>query len=54
MFLKEKVRLSSSVNQYVLAYFVLLFYGTHYTVDRAPYTQMIEHSELSRIYSFGF
>lgn len=56
MFLKEKFKLSSSVNQYVLAYFVfvLLFYGIRYTADWATYTQMIEHPELSLDLLFRF
>lgn len=56
MFLKEKFKLSSSVNQYVLAYFVfvLLFYGIRYTADWASYTQMIEHPELSPDLLFRF
>ena len=56
MFFKERFNLSSSVNQYVLAYFVfvLLFYGIRYTVDWAPYTQMIEHPELSPDLLFRF
>lgn len=56
MFLKEKFKLSSSVNQYVLAYFVfvLLFYGIRYTADWATYTQMIEHPELSSDLLFRF
>lgn len=56
MFLKEKFKLSSSVNQYVLAYFVFvpLFYGIRYTADWAAYTQMIEHPELSSDLLFRF
>lgn len=56
MFLKEKFKLSSSVNQYVLAYFVfvLLFYGIRYTADWATYTRMIEHPELSLDLLFRF
>lgn len=56
MFFKERFKLSSSVNQYVLAYFVfvLLFYGIRYTADWAPYTQMIEHPELSPDLLFRF
>lgn len=51
-----KLKLTSSVNQYILAYFIftLLFYGIHYTADWAAYEQMIERPELSSDLLFRF